>query len=47
MNKQTHIWRKSRISQRLSMQFLLSVFAYLLMLFGGYFLAYLLCAQHV
>ena len=29
------------------MQFLLSVFAYLLMLFGGYFLAYLLCAQHV
>ncbi len=47
MNGKPKIRRSSPLTSQLSMRFLLSILIYLLVLFGGYFLAYMICSQRV
>lgn len=45
MSKKNERWKPSALSKKIAMQCMLTVAVYLLTLFGGYFLAYILCSQ--
>lgn len=47
MIRETKDWAPSQLSKRITMQCMLTVVIYLLVLFGAYFLAYMVCAQFV